>query len=101
MNAIGKLLALSTMVAGIALGAAVAPASAHWPGYPWRGFPPRHYYPRPVFIYPPPAVYVEPPPVCRDVFIPGYWRQVAVTDPGGFTTYRNEWVPGSYRRVCQ
>ncbi|HEY7676190.1 MAG TPA: hypothetical protein VIG69_03880 [Candidatus Methylomirabilis sp.] len=55
----------------------------------------------PTYYAPAAPVYVVPQPVCRDIQTPGFWRQVPMTDPSGFTTYRNEWVPGTYQRVCQ
>ena len=38
----------------------------------------------------PPPVY-DPPPACY--MRPGYWSQVPVVRPDGFTTYQNVWVP--------
>jgi hypothetical protein len=92
------------------LGFAVKPASARHGGHFWGGFAagtatglvvgtitaPRYYAPgpSPVYVYP-------PAPVCRDFYTDGYWRQVPVMDFGGFTTYRSEWIPGSYQRICQ
>ncbi len=63
-------------------------------------------YPSPVYprVYYAPA-YVAPPvyvPQCTTYTTPGYYRQVPwYTDPGGFTTFRQEWVPPTTTQVCR
>ncbi|MFI5339933.1 MAG: hypothetical protein ACHQ7N_08860 [Candidatus Methylomirabilales bacterium] len=91
----------------------------HGPG-PWHRGDPRTafsfgfdfvvpLYPYPVYpAYPagsyPPA-YVAPPvyaPQRTTYTTPGYYRQVPwYTDPGGFTTFRQEWIPPSTTQVCR
>lgn len=92
--------------------------SPHGPG-PWYRGQPRTtfgfgfsfvvpFYPYPVSpaypaFYPP--VYVSPPvyvPQCTTYTTPGYYRQVPwYTGPGGFTTFRQEWVPPATTQVCR
>ncbi len=113
-----KIAVVTALVAVVALGLSVRPASAWHHGHPhhhghhhgghfWGGFgagaaaglifgtlaAPR-YEPAPVVVYP-------PQPVCRDIYTEGYWRQVPVPGDGGSMTYRSEWVPASTQRVCQ
>jgi hypothetical protein len=102
-----KLAVVTALLVGLLLPFTAQPASAYNGGSFWGGFgagtatglfvgtvmAPRYYAPAPV--------YVVPQPVCRDYVTQGYWRQVPVTDPNGFTTLQNEWVPGSAQRVCQ
>ncbi len=110
-----KKVALATallMVLGLTV--SVRPTSAAGSGNFWGGFAagtatglvvgtvvaPRYYAPPPVY-YAPAPVYVYPAqPMCRDYYTEGYWRQVPMMDAGGFTTYRNDWIPGSSQRVC-
>ena len=106
-----KITVVAALVAVLALGVSVKPASA-WPyhhhrhghGYFWGGFgtglfvgalaAPAYYAPAPVYVY--------PQPVCRDVYTEGYWRQVPVYGAGGAViSYRGEWVPASTQRICQ
>ncbi|HEY7677279.1 MAG TPA: hypothetical protein VIG69_09415 [Candidatus Methylomirabilis sp.] len=106
-----KLAVVTALLVALLLPFTAQPASAHHGhhGNFWGGFgagaatgllfgtlaAPTYYAPAaPVYVYP-------PQPVCRDIQTPGFWRQVPMTDPSGFTTYRNEWVPGTYQRVCQ
>ncbi len=107
-----KIAVATALMIALTLGLSVKPASAHHGhhhhGHFWGGFgagaatglifgtlaAPRYYEPAPVYVYP-------PAPVCRDIQTQGYWRQVPVMGAGGFTTYQNEWIPGSYQRVCQ
>jgi len=105
-----KIAIVAALLMILSLGMAVKPADARHHGRFWGGFAagtatglvfgtlaaPRYYAPAPapVYMYP-------PPPVCRDFYTEGYWRQVPVMDAGGFTTYRSEWVPGGHQRVCQ
>jgi hypothetical protein len=104
-----KLAVITALLVALLLPLTAKPAIAHHGhhGHFWGGFgagaatglvfgtvlAPRYYAPAPV--------YVVPQPVCRDYVTEGYWRQVPMTDASGFTTYRNEWVPGSAQRVCQ
>jgi len=53
-------------------------------------------YSAPVFV--PPPVYV---PRCTIYSTPGYYRQAPWYTEGGFTTFRQEWVPPSTTQVCQ
>jgi hypothetical protein len=118
MKTMKKVAVVTALIAVLALGLSVQPASAqhhhhHGGGNFWGGFgagaatgllfgtlaapayyPPAYYAPQPVYMAP-------PAPVCQDIRTEGYWRQVPMMDAGGFTTYRNEWVPGSFQRVCQ
>lgn len=105
-----KIAVVTALLVTLTLTVAVKPASArHHAGHFWGGFaagtatglvfgtlvaPRYEYAPAPVYVYP-------PQPVCRDYYTQGYWRQVPVMDPAGFTTYGNEWVPASTQRVCQ
>ena len=91
-------------------------AEAHEPfyGYPRYGHYPRttfsfgfnflvplYPYPHPYYApaYGPPPVYV---PQCTIYNAPGYYRQVPwYTEPGGITTFRQEWVPQTTTQVCQ
>ncbi len=50
------------------------------------------YYAPPATVYAPP-----PPPACYTQ--PGYWSQVPHTDPYGYITYQNVWVPP--QTVCE
>lgn len=103
-----KAAAVMALLAVLALGLSVRPASAHHRGHFWGGFAagtatglivgtlaaPRYYEPAPVYVVP-------AHPVCRDYYTDGYWRQVPMFDAGGFVTYRNDWVPATHQRVCQ
>ena len=108
-----KIAIVTALLMLLSLGMAVKPADARHGhhghhGNFWGGFAagtatglvfgtlaaPQYYAPAPVYVYP-------APPVCRDFYTDGYWRQVPVMDAGGFTTYRSEWVPGGQQRVCQ
>jgi hypothetical protein len=65
------------------------------PVYPYPAYPAGYY--APVFV--PPPVYV---PQCTTYSTPGYYRQVPwYTDAGGFTTFRQEWVPPATTQVCR
>ena len=109
-----KIAVVTALMMALILGVSVKPASAwhghhyhHGYGNFWGGFAagtatglvfgtlaaPRYYEPAPVYVY--------PTPVCRDIQTPGFWRQIPVTDAGGFTSYQSVWVPGSFQRVCQ
>ncbi len=108
-----KVAAVTALLTILALTVSVRPARAGG-GHFWGGFAagtatglvfgtvmaPRYYAPAPVY-YAPAPVYVVPQTVCRDVYSGGYWTQVPMTDPAGFVTYQNQWVPGSYQRICQ
>ncbi len=65
------------------------------PFYPYAVYPPGYYAP----------AYVAPPsyaPQCTTYMTPGYYRQVPwYTEPGGFTTFRQEWVPPTTTQVCR
>ena len=103
-----KIAVVTALIAALTLGLSVKPASAHHHGHFWGGFAagtatgllfgavtaPRYYQPAPVYMAP---AY----PVCQDFQTPGYWRQVPMMDINGFVTYRTEWVPGGFQRVCQ
>lgn len=103
-----KIAVVTALLLVLTLSVSVRPASAHHGGHFWGGFAagtatglvlgtlaaPHYYAPAPVYVYP-------PQPVCRDYYTDGFWRQAPMYDAGGFVTYRNEWVPGSYQRVCQ
>jgi hypothetical protein len=110
-----KIAVVTALVAALTLALSVKPASAwhgkhhhHYNGYGnfWGGFAAGTatgllFGTLAAPAYAPAPVYVVPAPVCRDFQNPGYWRQVPVTDAAGFTTYQNQWVPGSVQRVCQ
>jgi hypothetical protein len=50
-------------------------------------------------VFVPPPVYV---PQRTTYTTPGYYRQVPwYTDPGGFTMFRQEWVPPTTIQVCR
>ncbi len=104
-----KIAVVTALLMALTLTVSVRPASAHHAGHFWGGFAagtatglfvgtlaaPRYYYePAPVYVYP-------AQPVCHDYYTDGFMRQVPMYGAGGFVTYRNEWVPGSYQRVCQ
>ena len=95
-------------------------AEAHGPypmQRPWSGHHPRtafsfdlhfvaplHPYPHgyyaPVYVLPPgyaPPVFV---PRCTIYSTPGYYRQVPWYTEGGFTTFRQEWVPPTTTQAC-
>jgi hypothetical protein len=68
------------------------------PVVPYPAYPayPAGYY-GPVFV--PPPVYV---PQCTTYATPGYYRQVPwYSDSGGFTTFRQEWVPPTTTQACR
>jgi hypothetical protein len=68
------------------------------PVYPYAAYPayPPGYY-APVYVAPPAYA-----PRCTTYTTPGYYRQVPwYTEPGGFTTYRQEWVPPTTTRICR
>lgn len=111
-----KIAIVTALLMILSLGMAVKPADARHGGHFWGGFAagtaaglivgaataPYYYAPAPMYYYAPAPAYAYPPaPVCRDFHTDGYWRQTPIMDAGGFTTYRNEWVPGSHQRVCQ
>ena len=59
------------------------------PVYPYPAYPAGYY--APVFV-----------PQCATYSTPGYYRQVPwYTDAGGFTTFRQEWVPPATTQVCR
>ena len=60
---------------------------------------PVHPYPHGYYapVYVPPPVYV---PRCYTYITPGYYRQVPWYTEGGFTTFRQEWVPPTTTQVC-
>ena len=101
------ILVLVTLGAGLAEAHGPYPAHRRWPGHHPRttfGFGlhfvvPVHPYPMgysaPVFG--PPPVYA---PRCTIYSTPGYYRQVPWYTDGGFTTFRQEWVPPSSTQVC-
>jgi len=65
------------------------------PVYPYPAYPAGYYAP----VFAPPPVYV---PQCTTYSTPGYYRQVPwYTDAGGFTTFRQEWVPPATTQVCR
>lgn len=65
------------------------------PFYPYAVYPPGYY--APVYVAPPAYV-----PQCTTYTTPGYYRQVPwYTDPGGFTTFRQEWVPPTTTQACR
>jgi len=67
------------------------------PFYPYPVYPAYPAYYGPVFVQPP--VYM---PQCTTYTTPGYYRQVPwYTGPGGFTTFRQEWVPPTTTQVCR
>jgi len=67
------------------------------PLYPYPVYPAYPAYYGPVVV--PPPVYV---PQCTTYATPGYYRQVPwYTDPGGFTTFRQEWVPPATTQDCR
>ncbi len=103
----------------------VGMAEAGGPYYGYRGYRPGYgYYPRTTFsfgfnflvpFYPYPSgnyvpgysvpMYAPPPmyvPQCTIYNTPGTYRQVPwYTEPGGITTFRQEWVPPTTTQVCQ
>ena len=112
-----KIAVVTALMMALTLGVSVKPASAwhghhHHHGYGygygnfWGGFAAGTatglvFGTLAAPAYAPAPAYVYPAPVCRDFQTPGYWRQVPVTDPAGFTTYQPQWVPASIQRVCQ
>jgi hypothetical protein len=91
------LLAVLFIVAVLAL-PTVASAHRRWHGHAfigpgWWG-PGWWGPPAPVYLAP------EPVPVCRDVWIEGRWVNRGRSEPSGFTTYHQEWVPGHWERLC-
>jgi len=108
-------LVLATLVVGVAEAGGPYHGYRGYRGYrPWYG-----YYPKttfgfgfnfliPVYPYPPgyyAPVYAPPPvyvPQCTTYTSAGYHRQVPwYTEPGGITTFRQEWVPPTTTQVCR
>lgn len=111
---------LAIIVASVALALLVVTGVAeawypyhHWPGAWHRPYPRTTFsfgfnfvvpvYPYPGGYYAP--VFVPPPvyaPQCTTYTTPGYYRQVPwYTEPGGFTTFRQEWIPPTTTQVCR
>ena len=105
----GIVLALTLLTAGLAEAWYPYPSHGYWPGpYPRSRFAFGFNFVIPVFPYPPAYYdpgYIAPPryvPRCDTYTSPGYYRQVPwYTDPGGFTTFRQEWVPPTTTQVCR
>jgi len=67
----------------------VAPVHPYPPGYFTPGYAPPPVYAPPVFV-----------PRCATYTTPGHYRQVPWYTEGGFTTFRQEWVPPTTTQVC-
>ena len=104
---------LMVILALVLLGAGLAEARGPYPTHrPRHGHHPRTtfsfglHFIAPVHPYPPrysAPVFVPPPlyaPRCTIYSTPGYYRQVPWYTDGGFTTFRQEWVPPSSTQVC-
>ncbi len=102
-----KIAVVTALIAVLALGLSVRPASAQHHHHGHHGHPGAFLggFGAGLFLgtvaaprYAPAPVYVAP--VCRDIYTEGYWRQVPVYS-GGSLIYRSQWVPASTQRVCQ